>query len=42
MATPKLKVIQTKKGTLRSSDFTLLTSQSHPTDKQDKTEGDDS
>ena len=42
MATPKLKVIQTKKGTLRSSDFTLVTSQSHPTDKQDKTEGDDS
>ncbi len=42
MATPKLKVIQTKKGTLRSSDFTLLTSQSHPTDKQDKTAGDDS
>lgn len=42
MATPKLKVIQTKKGTLRSSDFTLLTSQSHPADKQDKTEGDDS
>ena len=42
MATPKLKVIQTKKGTLRSSDFTLMTSQSHPADKQDKTEGDDS
>ena len=42
MATPKLKVIQTKKGTLRSSDFTLVTSQSHPADKQDKTAGDDS
>jgi len=42
MATPKLKVIQTKKGTLRSSDFTLVTSQSRPADKQDKTEGDDS
>ncbi len=42
MATPKLKVIQTKKGTLRSSDFTLVTSQSHPDDKQDKTAGDDS
>ena len=42
MATPKLKVIQTKKGTLRSSDFTLVTSQSRPADKQDKTAGDDS
>ncbi len=42
MATPKLKVIQTKKGTLRSSDFTLVTSQSRPADKQDKNEGDDS
>ena len=42
MATPKLKVIQTKKGTLRSSDFTIVTSQSHPDDKQDKTAGDDS
>ncbi len=41
MATPKLKVIQTKKGTLRSSDFTLVTSQSRP-DKQDNTAGDDS
>lgn len=42
MATPKLKVIETRKGTLRSSDFTLTTSQSRPDDKQDKTEGDDS
>ena len=42
MATPKLKVIETRKGTLRSSDFTLMTSQSRPNDKQDKTEGDDS
>ncbi len=42
MATPKLKVIETRKGTLRSSDFTLMTSQSRPDDKQDKTEGDDS
>ena len=42
MATPKLKVIQTKKGTLRSSDFTLVTSQSLPDNKKDKTEGDDS
>jgi len=41
MATPKLKVIQTIKGSLRSSDFTLVTSQSRP-DKQDKTAGDDS
>ena len=41
MATPKLKVIQTIKGTLRSSDFTLVTSQSRH-DKQNKTAGDDS
>ena len=42
MATPKLKVIETRKGTLRSSSFTLVTSQSLPDDKQDKTAGDDS
>ena len=30
MATPKLKVIETKKGTLRSSSFILTTSQSAP------------
>ena len=42
MATPKLKVIQTKKGTLRSSDFTLVTSQARPDNEQDKTAGDDS
>ena len=30
MSTPKLRVIETKKGTLRSSDFTLVTSQSLP------------
>jgi type IV pilus assembly protein PilN len=30
MATPKLTVIETKKGTLRSSDFMLTTSQSTP------------
>ena len=36
MSTPKLKVIETKKGTLRSSDFTLETSQSSPTNKNDK------
>ncbi len=42
MVTPKLKVIQIKKGTLRSSDFTLETSQSRPENKQNKTAGDDS
>ena len=30
MSTPTLKVIETKKGTLRSSDFTVITSQSAP------------
>lgn len=30
MATPRLKVIETRKGTLRSNDFTLTTSQSTP------------
>ncbi len=42
MATPSLKVIETKKGTLRSSDFTLVTSQSLPDDKDNKNKGDDS
>jgi type IV pilus assembly protein PilN len=42
MSTPKLKVIETKKGTLRSSDFTLITSQTLPDDKKEKTNGDDS
>ena len=42
MATPKLKVIETRKGTLRSSDFTLVTSQSLPDDQDEKTKGDDS
>ena len=42
MATPKLKVIETKQGTLRSSDFTLVTSQTSPTDKKDKDKGDES
>ena len=37
MATPKLSVIESKKGTLRSSDFVLKTSQSTP--KTDETEG---
>ena len=42
MATPKLKVIETKAGTLRSSDFTLVTSQTSPDDKKQKSKGDDS
>jgi len=42
MSTPKLKVIETRKGTLRSSDFTLVTSQSIPSDNKEKTKGDDS
>ena len=42
MATPKLKVIETKKGTLRSSDFTLITSQSLPDSQKETTQGDDS
>jgi len=42
MATPKLKVIETKKGTLRSNDFTLTTSQTLPDDKKEKSEGADS
>ena len=42
MATPKLKVIETRKGTLRSSDFTLVTSQSLPDDQDEKAKGDDS
>ena len=42
MSTPKLKVIETRKGTLRSSNFTLITSQSLPDDKKNKEEGDDS
>lgn len=33
MATPKLKVIETKKGTLRSNNFVLTTSQSAPKDE---------
>jgi type IV pilus assembly protein PilN len=36
MATPKLSVIESKKGTLRSSEFTLTTSQSTP--KKDEEE----
>jgi type IV pilus assembly protein PilN len=35
MATPKLKVIQTRKGTLRSSDFTIITSQTSPDAKRE-------
>ncbi|HEB81523.1 MAG TPA: pilus assembly protein PilN [Gammaproteobacteria bacterium] len=41
MSTPKLKVIETRKGTLRSSDFTLITSQSSPDKNKDNNEGDD-
>jgi type IV pilus assembly protein PilN len=42
MATPKLNVIETKKGTLRSSDFTLTTSQTLPDDKKAKNKRADS
>lgn len=41
MATPKLNVIETKKGTLRSSNFTLTTSQTLPDDKKTKNKGAD-
>lgn len=41
LGTPKLKVIETRKGTLRSSDFTLVTSQTSPDDKKEKIEGED-
>jgi len=41
MSTPKLKVIETKKGTLRSSSFTVVTSQSLPDDEKEE-KGDDS
>ena len=36
MSTPKLKVIETRKGTLRSSNFILNTSQSLPDDQKNK------
>ena len=43
MSTPKLKVIETKKGTLRSSNFTLISSQSTPSaNKKVKNEGEGS
>jgi len=43
MATPKLRVIKTKKGAQRSSDFTLMTSQSLPAnDEKDKNTGEGS
>jgi len=42
MSTPKLKVIETKKGTLRSNDFTLITSQTSPDEQKEKKQGDDS
>jgi type IV pilus assembly protein PilN len=36
MATPKLSVIESKKGTLRSSEFVLTTSQSTPKTAQEE------
>jgi type IV pilus assembly protein PilN len=42
MTTPKLQVIETRKGTLRSSDFTLITSQSLPDDEKEAAKGDES
>ena len=42
MSTPKLKVIETKQGAFRSSDFTLITSQTSPDEKNKKKKGDDS
>jgi type IV pilus assembly protein PilN len=36
LSTPKLNVIESKKGTLRSSDFEITTSESAPKDKNDK------
>lgn len=44
MSTPKLKVIETRKGTLRSSDFTVITSQTLPDANKNKenTKGEDS
>jgi type IV pilus assembly protein PilN len=41
MATPKLKVIETKKGALRSSNFILTTSQSAPNDTGEDEEPED-
>lgn len=41
MSTPRLKVIQARKGTLRSSDFTILTSLTFPSNR-DNVAGDDS
>lgn len=41
MSMPKLSVIETRKGTLRSSDFTLTTNQTLP-DDNNKNKGDDS
>jgi type IV pilus assembly protein PilN len=42
MTTPKLQVIETRKGTLRSSDFTLITSQALPDDEKEAAKGDES
>ncbi len=41
MATPKLQVIETKKGTLRSSRFSLITSQTLPKGQNTESEGDE-
>ena len=42
MATPKLNVIETRKEKLRSSDFTLTTSQTMRSDEDEKTKGNES
>jgi len=39
MSTPKLTVIESKKGTLRSSDFVLTTSQSTPKTEDEEEQG---
>ncbi len=38
MSTPKLQVIETRKGSLRSSNFTLVTAQSHPASELEEEE----
>ncbi len=42
MSTPKLNVIESRKSKLRSSDFTLTTSQTLPDENKNKNEGEDS
>lgn len=39
LGTPKLQVIETRKGTLRSSNFTLITSQTFPHTEEDDANG---